>query len=81
MNDLVRVIHVVALCLLMSTAAHAQQWSATVDGVTAYFGVVRSELARDMQAVHGATNAVGFALCAVLGWRSARRSGTAGMAA
>lgn len=56
MNHLVKVVRIVALCLLISAGARAQGQSTTVDGVTAYFGVVPSELARDMEAVHGAAD-------------------------
>lgn len=65
-----------------------------VAGVALFFGMVLAALYASrafvrpvdwldlphMQAVHGITNAVGFALCAVLGWRGVRRSGSAGPA-
>ena len=35
--------------------AFAQEWSSTIDGVTAYFGVVPSALARDWLTPHGAS--------------------------
>lgn len=62
-----------------------------VAGVALFFGMVLAGLYASrafvrpiewldlphMQAVHGLANAVGFALCAVLGWRGATRSGRA----
>lgn len=56
MNTIAKLSFAALLGLGLVTEIRAQEWSATVDGVTAYFGVVRSEFARDMLSVHGATD-------------------------